>query len=198
VNATFETVITPFGPQPKFNNYTINLDGWELVKFSPCYCTNGFVHFNDKLYAFRNNTWTRIDPNIVLPERTLAHSFRYEDLKSFDYDHRSNPAYNDNLLNHMNVVADIIAAMNEQSPADFPLNHRPHAADVLLTAARVERYTNWWEIIKISLVIAIISIFSLIVLRCCCCCCLGLFGFGFPPIEEVKTFHHDRTATHAV
>ncbi|XP_032799333.1 uncharacterized protein LOC116936287 [Daphnia magna] len=92
VNATFETVIMPCGPQPKFNNYTIYLDGWELVKFSPCYWKNGFVNFNDKPYAFRNNTWTRLDPNIVLPECTLAHSFRYEDVKSFDYDHRSNPA----------------------------------------------------------------------------------------------------------
>uniref|UniRef100_A0A0N8AEJ0 Retrovirus-related Pol polyprotein from transposon n=1 Tax=Daphnia magna TaxID=35525 RepID=A0A0N8AEJ0_9CRUS len=188
VNATFETIITPCGPQPKFNNYTINLDGWELVKFSPCYWTNGFVNFNDKPYAFRNNTWKRIDPNIVPPERTLAHSFRYEDVKAFDYDHRSNPAYNDNLLNHMNVVADIVAAMNEQSPADFPSNHRPHAADVLLTAAGVERYTSWWEVIIISLVITVISILVLIVLRICCC--LGLFGICCPPIKEVKTSYH--------
>ncbi|KAI9565212.1 hypothetical protein GHT06_008994 [Daphnia sinensis] len=28
INATFETVITPCGPQPKFKNYTMNLDGW--------------------------------------------------------------------------------------------------------------------------------------------------------------------------
>ncbi|KZR97791.1 Uncharacterized protein APZ42_007137, partial [Daphnia magna] len=104
----------------------------------------------------------------VLPERTLAHSFRYEDVKAFDYDHRSNPAYNDNLLNHMNVVADIVAAMNEQSPADFPSNHRPHAADVLLTAAGVERYTSWWEVIIISLVVTVIFILVLIVLRICC------------------------------
>ncbi|KAK4007553.1 hypothetical protein OUZ56_012711 [Daphnia magna] len=197
VNATFETVITPCGPQPKFNNYTINLDGWELVKFSPCYWTNGFVNFNDKPYAFRNNTWKRIDPNIVLPERTLAHSFRYEDVKAFDYDHRSNPAYNDNLLNHMNVGADIVAAMNEQSHADFPLNHLPHAADVLLTApAAVERYTSWWEVIIIYLVVTVIFILVLIILRICGC--LGLFGVCCPPIEEVKTFHHDRTATYAV
>ncbi|KAI9557136.1 hypothetical protein GHT06_016943 [Daphnia sinensis] len=187
VNATFETVITPCGPQPKFNNYTINLDGWELVKFSPCYWTNGFVNFNDKPYVFRNNTWKRIDPNIVLPERTLAHSFRYEDVKAFDYDHRSNPAYNDNLLNHMNVVADIVAAMNEHSPVDFPSNHRPHAADVLLTAAEVGRYTSWWEVIIIALVVTVIFILVLIALRICCC--LGLFGVCCPPIKEVKTSH---------
>ncbi|KAI9553746.1 hypothetical protein GHT06_018996 [Daphnia sinensis] len=128
-------LVTPCGPQPKFNNYTINLDGWELVKYSPCYWTNGFVNFNDKPYAYRNNTWKKIDPNIVLPEHTGAHSFRYDDVKSFNYDHRSNPAYSDNLLNHMNVMADIVAAMNEHPPSDFSLNHRPDTTNVLLTAA---------------------------------------------------------------
>ncbi|KAI9550783.1 hypothetical protein GHT06_007136 [Daphnia sinensis] len=149
VNVTFETVVTPCGPQPKFNNYTINLDGWELVKYSPCYWTNGFVNFNDKPYAYRNNTWKKVDPNIVLPEHTVAHSFRYDDVKSFNYDHRSNPAYSDNLLNHMNVMADIVAAMNEHPPSDFSLNHRPDTTNVLLTAAGAQQYTSWWETIKI-------------------------------------------------
>ncbi|KZS01631.1 Uncharacterized protein APZ42_001655, partial [Daphnia magna] len=88
VNVRFETIITSCGPQPKFNNYTINLDGWELVKYSPCYWTNGFVNFNDKPYAFCNNTWQGVDANMVLPEQTLAHSFRYDDVKFFDYEHR--------------------------------------------------------------------------------------------------------------
>ncbi|KAI9553734.1 hypothetical protein GHT06_021670 [Daphnia sinensis] len=155
-----------------------------ISEIFPVLLTNGFVNFNDKPYAFRNNTWKRIDPNIVLPERTLAHSFRYEDVKAFDYDHRSNPAYNDNLLNHMNVEADIVAAMNEHSPVDFPSNHRPHAADVLLTASGVGRYTSWWEVIIIALVVPVIFILVLIALRICCC--LGLFGVCCPPIKEVK------------
>ncbi|KAK4007245.1 hypothetical protein OUZ56_012405 [Daphnia magna] len=125
VNVTFETIITSCGPQPKLNNYTINLDGWELVKYSPCYWTNGFVNFNDKPYAFRNNTWKKVDANMVLPEQRLAHSFRYDDIKFFDYEHRTKPAYNDNLLHHMNVMADIVAAMNEHPPTEFSLNHHP-------------------------------------------------------------------------
>ncbi|KAK4006715.1 hypothetical protein OUZ56_011873 [Daphnia magna] len=60
LNVTFDTVVTFCGPQPKFQNFTINLVGWELVKFSPCYWTNGFVNFNGKPYAFRNNTWNPI------------------------------------------------------------------------------------------------------------------------------------------
>ncbi|KZS21154.1 Uncharacterized protein APZ42_011986 [Daphnia magna] len=102
-------------------DHATDRDNELALKFSPCYWTNGFVNFNDKPYAFYKN----IEQNIVLLERTLAHSLRYEDVKSFDYDHRSNPAYNDNLLNHMNVVADIVAAMNEHPPSDFSLNHRP-------------------------------------------------------------------------
>ncbi|KAK4028563.1 hypothetical protein OUZ56_021568 [Daphnia magna] len=115
------------GPQPKCNNYTINLDGWELVKYSPCYWTNGIAHFNVKPNVFRNNTWKRVDAYMVLPEQTLPHSFRYDDVKFFDYEQRTNPAYNDNLLNHMNVMADIVAAMNEHPLTGLSLNHQPSA-----------------------------------------------------------------------
>ncbi|KAK4017129.1 hypothetical protein OUZ56_032082 [Daphnia magna] len=121
----------------------------ELVKYSPCYWTNAFVNFTDKPYAFRNNTWKRTDTNMVLPEKTLVHSFRYEDVKFFDYEHRTNPAYNDNLFNHMNVMADIVVAMNEHPPTEFSLNHHPSASiSVLVTAAGVVHYTSWWETIK--------------------------------------------------
>ncbi|XP_032798015.2 uncharacterized protein LOC116934643 [Daphnia magna] len=200
VNVTFETVITSCGPQPKFNIYTINLDGWELVKYSPCYWTNGFVNFNDKPYAFRNNTWKRVDANMVLPEQTLAHSFRYDDVKFFDYEHRTNPAYNDNLLNHMNVMADIVAAMNEHPPTEFSLNHQPSASSVLVTAAGVIHYTSWWETIKMWFFISIFCILGLVILRICCW--LGIFRFirkfcGYP-IEEARSTTTNRTAMHPV
>ncbi|KZS18171.1 Uncharacterized protein APZ42_015733 [Daphnia magna] len=50
----------------------------------------------------------------------------------------TNPAYSDSLLNHMNVMADIVAAMNEHPPSEFSLNHWPSASNVLVTAAGVE------------------------------------------------------------
>ncbi|KAK4017830.1 hypothetical protein OUZ56_033676 [Daphnia magna] len=147
-------------------------------KYSPCYWTNGFVNFNDKPYAFRNNTWKRVDANMVLPEQTLAHSFRYDDVKFFDFEHRTNPAYNDNLLNHMNVMADIVAAMNEHPPTEFSLNHQP----------------SWWETIKMWFFISIFCILGLVILRICCW--LGIVRFikkfcGYP-IEEA--FHRPPTA----
>ncbi|KAI9555920.1 hypothetical protein GHT06_018452 [Daphnia sinensis] len=194
VNVTFETVVTPCGPQPKFNNYTINLDGWELVKYSPCYWTNGFVNFNDKPYAYRNNTWKKIDHNIVLPEHTVAHSFRYDDVKSFNYDHRSNPAYSDNLLNHMNVMADIVAAMNEHPPSDFSLKHRPDTTNVLLTAAGAQQYTSWWETIKMNFSLAILAVVIFFVLRVFCW--LGLFGVYCPQPDEVTTSPQGHVVTY--
>ncbi|KAK4006805.1 hypothetical protein OUZ56_011963 [Daphnia magna] len=89
---------------------------------------------------------------MVLPEQTLAHSFRYDDVKFFDYEHRTNPAYNDNLLNHMNVMADIVAAMNEHPPTEFSFNHQP----------------SWWETIKMWFFISIFCILGLVILRICC------------------------------
>ncbi|KZR95580.1 Uncharacterized protein APZ42_010625 [Daphnia magna] len=112
---------------------------------------------------------------MVLPEQTLAHSFRYDDVKFFDYEHRTNPAYNDNLLNHMNVMADIVAAMNEHPPTEFSLNHQPSASSVLVTAAGVVHYTSWWETIEMWSFISIFCNLGLVILRICCW--LGIFTF---------------------
>ncbi|KZS08408.1 Uncharacterized protein APZ42_027611 [Daphnia magna] len=131
-------------------------------KYSRCYWTNGFVNFNDKPYAFRNNTWKRVDANMVLPEQTLAHSFRYDDVKFFHYEHRTNPAYNDNLLNHMNVMADIRTAMNEHPPTEFSLIPLPSASSVLVTASGKIHYTSCWETIKMWFFISIFCILGLL------------------------------------
>ncbi|KZS00246.1 Uncharacterized protein APZ42_003540, partial [Daphnia magna] len=173
LNVTFDTVVTSCGPQPKFQNFTINLDGWELVKSSTCYWTNGFVNFNGKPYAFRNNTWNPIEANIILPEQSLTHSFRYEDVKFSDYEHRSNPAYSDTMLNHMNIMADIAAAMNEHSQDISSVHETLSTSNVLITASNVGSYTSWWVKIKGYFYIGILCVSGLVLLRFCYC--LGFF-----------------------
>ncbi|XP_045025162.1 uncharacterized protein LOC123469880 [Daphnia magna] len=173
LNFTFDTVVTSCGPQPKFQNFTINLDGWELVKFSPCYWTNGFVNFNGKPYAFINNTWNPIKANIILPEQSLAHSYRYEDVKFSDYEHRSNPVYSDTMLNHMNIMADIAAAMNEHSQDISSVHETLSTTNVLITASNVGTGTSWWVKIKDYFYIGILCVSGLVLLRFCYC--LGFF-----------------------
>ena len=40
-----ETQITRCGPQLRYGDHTLNVDGWELVKYSPCYSNLGFVNW---------------------------------------------------------------------------------------------------------------------------------------------------------
>ena len=68
-NVAFEIKMTSCGPQPRFGNFTINLDGWELVSFAPCYWTKGIVNFNNKPYGYRNNTWVPIKAKIVFDSK---------------------------------------------------------------------------------------------------------------------------------
>ncbi|KZS03399.1 Uncharacterized protein APZ42_033845 [Daphnia magna] len=124
LNVTFDTVVTSCGPQPKFQNFTINLDGWELVKFSPCYWTNGFVNFNGK-------------PAVTSPLLSLRRC------QISDYEHRSNPAYSDTMLNHMNIMADIAAAMSEHSQDISLVHEKLSTTNVLITASNVGTYTSW-------------------------------------------------------
>lgn len=165
VEVDFKTEITNCGPQPKYKNSTINLDGWELVNYHPCYWTTGFVNFNNKPYAYRNNTWQPIEATVILPQRKLTNSFRYEDVTIFDYEHQSNPAYIDTMVNHMNIMADIAAAMNEHSAGNFSENYSPSTLNVLVSAVEKEKFTTWFEKFKICLFISFLILFFIIILR---------------------------------
>ena len=169
-NVTFEVEMTSCGPQPRFGNYTINLDGWELVPFAPCYWTKGFVNFNDKPYGYRNNTWVPIEAKIVLPFQTLAHSFRYDDVKYFDYSHQSNPAYNDAIIDHMNIMADIAAAMNEHSAGNYLPSHVPSTSTILGTVADVAAKTTWMDQLTTLLYFTVVVIVAAVMIRVCIMC----------------------------
>ncbi|EFX74023.1 hypothetical protein DAPPUDRAFT_109336 [Daphnia pulex] len=144
-NVSFAAEVTNCGPQPKFEKYTINRDGWELVPFSPCYWSVGFINFNDKPYAYSNGTWRPIVAQVVVPTQTLAHSFRYNEVKYFDYVHQSNPAYNDALLDSMNVLADIVSTINDHSAGNFTPSHVPRTTNILVLS-----YPVFYSSISIS------------------------------------------------
>jgi hypothetical protein len=178
-NVSFAAEVTNCGPQPKFEKYTINRDGWELVPFSPCYWSVGFINFNDKPYAYSNGTWRPIVAQIVVPTQTLAHSFRYNEVKYFDYVHQSNPAYNDALLDSMNVLADIVSTINDHSAGNFTPSHVPRTTNILVNAEELSVYPDWIEKIKKYFLLAVVIIIAIILIRIfiACGCCNLLKSF---------------------
>ena len=174
-NVTFSAEMTSCGPQPKFEKYTINRDGWELVPFSPCYWAVGFVNFNDQPYAYSNGSWKKIEATVVVPTQTLAHSFRYNEVKYFDYVHQSNPAYNDALLDSMNVLADIASTINDHSAGNFTPSHLPKTNNILVNADELSVFPDWISNVKKYFIITVVIIIVVIILRVCVACgCCGL------------------------
>ena len=92
-NVTFSTVITKCGPQPRFENYTINSDGWELVQYSPCYWNMGFVNFNEQPHAYSNGTWTPVKATKILPHQPLATIYNHEEALYLNSKQLNNPGY---------------------------------------------------------------------------------------------------------
>ena len=190
VEVIFSANVTSCGPQPRYKDYTINLDGWELVTFSPCYWTHGFVNFNDKPFAYRNNVWVPIEASVVLPDQKLVNTIRYNDVMFFEYDHQSNPAYSDQILNHMNIMADIAAAMNEHLTVNFSNNHSPSTVNVLMSATERYGFTSWFESFKIYGFIALLIAGFLIMCRVCyaCGCCGLLWKLCCSPKRPKKNY----------
>ena len=171
----FNAEVTSCGPQPKFEDYTINRAGWELVPYSPCYWAVGFVNFNDKPYAYSNGSWQLVQAKIVISQHTLAHSFRYDEIKNFDYTHQSNPAYNSAVLDSMNVLADIVATINDHSAGNFTPSHVPMTNKVLVSADGPSVYFDWIEQAKKYFFLAVLIISILIFLCLCVACgCCGI------------------------
>lgn len=174
VTVDFKTEITKCGPQPKYGNYTINLDGWELVKYSPCYWTNGFVNFNDVAHVYQNNTWIVLNGTFKLPETMeLKEVFDFVDIKHFVYDHDTNPGYTKNLNSHMNIIADMTATMHEHSEVQPGNQHKPDIVSILMPSLqrnRMSSLSDWIETAKTIVFIVIISIAGIIILRCCYAC----------------------------
>lgn len=166
----FQPEMTSCGPQPRFENYTINLDGWELVHFLPCYWTTGFVNFNGKPHGYRNGTWVAIEATIILPTRDLADSFRYEDVRHLSYEHDTNPSYTNKATSHMDIMADIAAVINEQAAGNSSGHHTSQTTSILSSVTDKLGFTTlstWFEKFKIFIVVLCSALVVFAVARAC-------------------------------
>ena len=84
------------------------------------------MNLNDQPYAYGNENWKSIQPKVVVPTQTLAHSFRHNEVKYFDYVHQSEPTTT--LLDFMNILADFF---NDHSAENFTPSHVPRTNKIL-------------------------------------------------------------------
>ncbi|XP_045027872.1 uncharacterized protein LOC123471069 [Daphnia magna] len=108
-NVTFETVFTPCGAQPRWGNQTINVEGWELTKYSDCYWHANFVNFNGKAHTFKNNTWMPINPNLKIQGRRFIDTMPLEVDNSLGMILQLHPTITSHPLSASTIMADILA-----------------------------------------------------------------------------------------
>ena len=130
-------------PQPIYENFTIDINGYELTKFLQCYWRNNLVNFNGKSYAYQEGNWTQISHNEKENNRYLINKFAFEDDNSLDIlEEETNPT--NTIINQMSVLAEVMAVINEH---DINNNlTKPHASTVLIGAQEKRNYNflNPW------------------------------------------------------
>lgn len=109
-------LLTKCDPQPFYNNYTININGWELISFAPCNWAEGFVHFCDNLYRHDGQECIAIQPEVVLRERDLVHTLITK-MRHLLRTIVANPGYVGASTDYMSVMADFITIMNILYPS---------------------------------------------------------------------------------
>ncbi|KZS03122.1 Uncharacterized protein APZ42_034229 [Daphnia magna] len=114
-NVSFGAERTKCGNQPRFMNFTIAHNGWQLVSYHPCYWPEpNYVNFNGKI----TSTW-------------MVGGFC--SLQNFL---KMNPAMQNGPLSHASVMADILASIYEHYAEDnsrqlFKSNVLIHHGDAL-------------------------------------------------------------------
>jgi hypothetical protein len=120
-NVSFSTHVTACGHQPVYkSNYTISKTGWELVDYNSCYWTANWVNFNGIPHSFNNGTWQPLEYVSISPQVPLHHTFKYVDDTASSFVTHINPAYDMITIDHVNVVADLVAAINEHHQPGVP------------------------------------------------------------------------------
>jgi hypothetical protein len=167
---TFTTETTTCGPQPRYENSTISQNGWELTTYQPCYWSDHYVNFNGKHYVYRNDTWKLAEATVIPMEQDWPVSFRYIDDNSYKYQPSTNPGYKAFITSPMNIMADMTAAMAEQSihsGAAQEITPLTPVQTIIMTAAEkthVSGQMSWWETFKLILFItSLVFVFAFLI-----------------------------------
>ena len=132
---------TTCGPQPLvYENYTVSINGFELTKFSDCYHQGKIVNLNGRPFSFIDNDWKELDQNIVPNEKGIVNinEFAYEADNSLDV-WKNIDSDKSNVYDHMSILADIVAVINEHEPDNFI--GRPHPSKALIDKHEHENHT---------------------------------------------------------
>ncbi|KAK4045445.1 hypothetical protein OUZ56_033051 [Daphnia magna] len=98
-NVSFGAERTKCGNQPRFMNFTIAHNGWQLVPYRPCYWhETSYVNFNGKTHIHADGGWVPVITTVPRNGRRLVGL--------------ATP------LSHASVMADILASIHEHYAED--------------------------------------------------------------------------------
>ena len=119
LSVTFGVKRTKCGYQPRFLNFTIALNGWQLIAFQPCYWPEpNYINFNGKTHALAGDKWIPIIPKVPTNGRQLIGLAKYEADNSLQNFLQMNPAIQNGPLSHASVMTDILATIHEHYAED--------------------------------------------------------------------------------
>jgi hypothetical protein len=130
-NIMFTTKITNCGPHPRHENFTISVEGWELLEYSECYLHFDLVNFNRRSHTFENGTCFPMLPSVFVQGDKLIGLMPYEVDASLGILLHMHPALKVNPMSPVVGMADILAVVQEQHFADYTSNR--HVSNVLLS-----------------------------------------------------------------
>lgn len=118
-NVSFGAERTKCGNQPRFMNFTIANNGWQLVPYHPCYWPEpNYVNFNGKTHTYADGEWVPVIATVPTNGRRLVGLATYEADNSLQNFLQMNPAMQNGPLSHASVMADILASIHEHYAED--------------------------------------------------------------------------------
>lgn len=176
LEVTFNTEITPCGPIPRYKNFTIGPEGWELINYNPCMYGKGQVNFRGKPHYYNGTTWKELVSENIFPDQKLAHTFHYENVRSDLFQPPSNEAYLNLAVDHISAVSEMIAVANEHAAQDdkgytWSVNKGMVGVE---SVRALTTTTTWWGTIKFWSAWILLAALALILMRFLYAC--GVFG----------------------